>query len=272
MIDNLKIAVCQMTSIDDAKFNLFQIEKLLDQTQSQGGADIAFFPENCLYMRVIEGEKISGFSLNDAIFKDLQNLAAKYKTQLHLGSIPLRMEGKLYNSSVLVSADKVTPTYQKVHLFDITLAGEKPVRESDVFTHGRGPHVLKFEGWNLGQTICYDIRFSELFHHYAKMQVDAILTPSAFLVKTGQAHWEILLRARAIESQCYIVAPAQAGLHKGQSTGQRETYGRSMVIDPWGQVIWEAATLAPEAKVLELSHQDLEKIRRQIPMSDHRRI
>lgn len=271
MTPNLRIAICQMTSVDEAEVNFVQIQKLLESAQQQGAAEIAFFPENCLYMRLKEGEKIEGFLLTDPIFERLQKLSEKYQIQLHLGSIPLRIRGQLFNSSVLISSKEVRPTYQKMHLFDIDLVGEKPVRESDVFSHGPGPEVLTFQNWKLGQTICYDLRFSALFNHYAKLHVDAVLIPAAFLVKTGQAHWEVLLRARAIESQCYVIAAAQAGVHRGP-TGQRETYGRSMLIDPWGQVLWEAKTLEPESQVLTLSREKLDQVRGQIPMAGHRRI
>src|SRR6185312_9241342 len=205
-----------MTSVDDVEKNFLQCEKAIIEAAAQS-AKIIFFPENCLFMRIKEGEKILGLSVADPVFQKLSDLSKKHKIALHLGSVPLREDGKL------------KLTYRKIHLFDIELEGQKPIRESDVFHQGARPEILEFEGWKLGQSICYDLRFSELYQAYAKAQVDAILVPTAFLVPTGQAHWEILLRARAIESQAFVIAAAQAGNHVGVRGGQRSTYGHSLV-------------------------------------------
>lgn len=214
MSSELVVAVAQMTSIDDTDANLMQIEALLEDIFKTHKPRLVGFPENCLYMRVKEGEKIQGFSLEDSVFSRLSELAQKYETHLHLGSVPLHIEGHLYNSSMLITPrGEVRPTYQKLHLFDIQLEGQAPIRESDVFRHGQRPSVIEVDGWRIGETICYDVRFAELFSQYARKEVDLILVPAAFLVKTGEAHWEILLRARAIESQAYLMASAQGGTH-----------------------------------------------------------
>ncbi len=271
MNQNLKIAVCQMTSIDDVDENFQQMEGLIHSVPTD--FDIAFFPENCLYMRLKEGEKIPGLDLSHSVFEQLKKLASERRVSLHLGSVPLKEEDKLVNASILVTPDgAVQCTYRKIHLFDITLDGQKPIRESDVFHHGPTPAVLSMGPWKIGQTICYDLRFAELFSVYAKNSVDAILVPAAFLPQTGQAHWEILLRARAIESQCYIIAAAQAGNHVNSKGDQRKTYGHSMAIDPWGKVIAKGSSDSPEVFVLELEKAKIEAVRRQIPMQGHRRL
>jgi predicted amidohydrolase len=271
MKQNLKIIVCQMTSTDQVEANVEQIEKLIQSVSVS--AEIAFFPENCLYMRLKEGQAVPGLDLNDPIFGRLQGMAKHRKLALHLGSLPVKENGKLTNASVLISSDgEIKVTYRKMHLFDIALEGQKPIRESDVFHHGPSPAVLDVQSWKMGQTICYDLRFSELFSAYAKEKVDMILVPSAFLVKTGQAHWDVLLRARAIESQCFIVAAAQAGTHVNAQGDQRNTFGHSLVIDPWGQIIWRASSDRPEAHFLELDPNLIESVRRQIPMHFHRRL
>lgn len=261
-----------MNSVDDSSLNLTQIVGLLKQA-IESGAQVAFLPENCLYMRIKEGEAIAGLTLDDKNIQLLAEFAKKFGISVHLGSVPLLMGKLLYNSSVWISADGgIEPTYQKIHLFDIALKGQNPIRESDVFTHGTEPRILRFAGWSMGQTICYDIRFAELFNFYAKAHVDMLLVPAAFLTKTGEAHWEVLLRARAIESQTYVIAAAQAGVHHSRSGAFRETYGRSMVIDPWGRILAEAKDHAPQVLVLELKRQELDYVRRQIPMKDHRRL
>ncbi|MGZ5278594.1 MAG: carbon-nitrogen hydrolase family protein [Pseudobdellovibrionaceae bacterium] len=271
MKKNLSVIVCQMTSTDDVEANYLQIEQLIQSIPQS--ADLALFPENCLYMRLLEGQAIPGLDFQHPIFQKLGNLAQSKKIALHLGSIPLREDGKLTNASAIVKANgEIKATYRKMHLFDITLEGQAAIRESDVFNHGPNPSVLEVQDWHLGQTICYDVRFSELFSVYAKQTVDAILVPSAFLVKTGQAHWEVLLRARAIESQCYVIAAAQAGTHLSSHGGQRKTYGHSMVINPWGEILFKGSSDRPEAHFIELESTVIESVRRQIPMNSHRRL
>jgi deaminated glutathione amidase len=268
-MDILKIALAQMTSIDDVSVNTQTILSLLKKLAPSEVACI-FFPENCLYMRLREGEKIQGLELSHEAFQILADWARHNKTGIHLGSVPIRENGFLYNGTVWIDVlGDVKVTYKKIHLFDIQLENQKPIRESDVFKHGEGPQILNVEGWNLGQSICFDLRFSDLYHYYAKKHVEAILIPSAFLVKTGQAHWSVLMRARAIESQCYVIASAQAGIHKSEN-GQRETYGHSVVIDPWGSVIAELQN-SPEIQVVELQKSRIQAVRSQIPMKDHRR-
>lgn len=269
----LTIAVCQMTSIDDVDSNLMQMEDLIDRIPESAGVRAAFFPENCLYLRLKEGDIIKGLYPEDEALLALSEIAQKRRMNLHLGALPLRIENHLYNSSVhITDQGEIRPTYQKMHLFDIQLENQAPVRESDVFRHGQGPKLLDIDGWKFGETICYDVRFAELYSMYARREVDAILVPSSFLVKTGEAHWDVLLRARAIESQCYVLAPAQAGTHRGVRGGLRETYGHSLIVHPWGRIEGDLGSQGPGVLIHTLKRDELEKVRRQIPMKDHRRI
>jgi len=273
----LSLAVCQMTSTDNEQKNFEQIESLLFNTPESEHFDLICFPENSLFMRIQEGQKIEGLKLSNPVFEKVASLAKRKKAFLHFGSIPLRVDGHLRNASVLVTPEgEVKPTYYKIHLFDIDLEGQAPVRESDIYKHGDEPQILELHGWHIGQTICYDLRFSELFNYYAQHSVELILVPASFLVKTGQAHWEVLLRARAIESQAYVVAAAQAGTHKGAQANSlhslRETYGHSLIIDPWGQIVKEAKTMGPELLTFELELDRVSAVRKQIPMRHHRRM
>lgn len=271
MSDKLQILVAQMTSTDSSQANVEQIEFIVNQAKKN--PKIAFFPENSLYMRLKEGESIVGIGLGDQIWDKLKKISQAKNIILHLGSIPLREGTKLSNASIVVYPDgNIECSYRKMHLFDISLEGEKPFRESDVFTHGTEPKIFTEGKWKFGQTICYDIRFAELYNFYAKRHVDAILVPAAFLVKTGQDHWEVLLRARAIESQCYVVASAQAGLHKNSKGESRATYGHSMVISPWGDVLVKGSADSIECIEFELDRSAIEKVRKQIPMATHRRL
>lgn len=268
----MNVALLQMTSVDDVEVNLKQILTLLEQLPKNEKTDLILLPENCLFMRLKEGEKIQGFDLTEPVFATLAKKAKENNFAIHLGSLPLRMDGALFNSAVMIQADgSFKATYQKVHLFDIDLEGQKSVRESDVFRHGQGPSSFDLNTWHVGETICYDLRFSELFSRYAKLGADVIVVPSAFLVTTGKAHWEILLRARAIESQCYILAPAQAGHHQS-ARGERYTYGHSLIVDPWGQILQQGSSDKPEVLWGRLEKAKIESVRRQIPMKGHRRL
>lgn len=268
----LSVALAQMTSIDDVDGNILQMEELLSRIHPTAKVRLACFPENCLYMRTLEGEAIHPISLTEGPILRLAERARLLQMFLHLGSIPAMVGDQLFNCTVLITDQgEIKPTYQKMHLFDIHLEGQKPIRESDVFSHGHKPNVIEIDGWRLGETICYDLRFAELYSIYARQEVDAILVPSAFLVKTGEAHWDVLLRARAIESQAYVLAAAQGGTHIGKKGGVRETHGNSLIIDPWGKVISRAESW-PSVVIATLTKEQIENVRRQIPMKLHRRL
>lgn len=272
MSRELSVALVQMTSIDDVAANLEQIKNQIFQIHPSLKPRLICLPENSLYMRTKEGEAIKALRLNDSVFAELSALARKENFFIHVGSVPLDIDGKVFNSSVLITdLGGVQASYQKMHLFDIHLEGQKPIRESDVFTHGAKPSTFEIDGWKFGETICYDLRFAELYSQYAKQGVDVILIPSAFLPKTGEAHWDVLMRARAIESQAYVLAAAQGGSHIGKNGGVRETYGNSLVVDPWGQVLTRADH-SPSVILATLSKERIEVVRRQIPMKSHRRI
>jgi deaminated glutathione amidase len=271
----LNIALAQMTSVDSVEVNLKQISQMVLEANDQPEAQrprIIFFPENSLYFRIKSDEKLPQIVLDSSEFKALEHLSNDTNIHLHLTSTIYDSE-KNWNASVLISPQiGAKIIYRKIHLFDITLTGDKSIRESDVFTHGGEVTQFDIEGFKFGSSVCYDIRFSELYHKHALAHVDAIVVPAAFLVKTGMVHWEILLKARAIESQCYVVAPAQWGTHgsvKGPLT--RETFGHSMVVGPWGQSLDQKKDGIGLIYV-RLDKEESAKVRSQIPMRDHRRI
>ena len=273
----MKITLLQLNSSDDISKNLEQIVALVEShlcSQVQKKSRLFILPENSLYFRVIEGEPLKALSLNSAEIQFLQKLADANKVDLHF-TTAISDGGKVWNASVLVSPNEPAKIiYKKIHLFDIQLEGQKPIRESDFFTHGDEVTGFEIEGVRFGSSICYDLRFSELYQQLAKNKVDVILVPAAFLVKTGQAHWETLLRARAIESQAYVLASAQVGEHKTTQAGKtasRFTYGHTMAIDPWGQVV-ETKAEGVGCLDIEISLDLVQSVRRQIPMGDHRRL
>ncbi|MES2801746.1 MAG: nitrilase-related carbon-nitrogen hydrolase [Bdellovibrionota bacterium] len=277
----MKITLLQLNSSDDTSKNLEQIVNLIEthltvqnNVQPEKKTRLFILPENSLYFRIIEGEALKPITLDSIEIQRLQKLCDTQKIDLHFTTAMLD-QGKVWNASVLVSPNEPAKIiYKKIHLFDIQLEGQKAIRESDFFTHGEEVTGFEVEDLRFGSSICYDLRFSELYRQLAKSQVDVILVPAAFLVKTGQAHWETLLRARAIESQAYVLAPSQVGEHKTTQVGKtaaRFTYGHSMVVDPWGQVV-QCKAEGVGCLDIEISLELVRSVRRQIPMSDHRRL
>mgnify|MGYP003612102912 CR=1 FL=1 len=255
----LNVCVAQMQSGENVDDNIKQICELLQQAPD---ADLVIFPENSLFLRMHRTGVIPEITLEHTAFTTLQKVVEQMAAVVLLGSVPLMEEGRRTNAMVkLEKGVKPTVVYRKIHLFDVDVVGHDPVRESADFTAGQTPEILDVMGWKLGLSICYDLRFSELYKFYAAQHVDAILIPSAFLVPTGRDHWHVLLRARAIESQCYVLAPAQAG----------SRYGHSLIVDPWGKVM---AELDQGVGVLKqsLAKHVISKVRQQIPMKMHRKL
>jgi predicted amidohydrolase len=258
-----------MTSTDRLAANMdFVVEAY--QKAARDKAQLVVFPENSLFFRIQSGSSLQGPAWNGPELKRLSALVDEHKSAMMLTTALKGPSGKFNNSTLLFEAGReLRVVYSKIHLFDVDVPGAPPVRESDHFSAGENPAIVEIDGWKFGLTICYDLRFPELFLRYAQ-QVDCILVPSAFLVPTGEAHWHVLMRARAIESQCFVAAPAQAGEHI--SSGQkRQTYGHSLVIDPWGRILTEL-TGGTEVKTVELQKDQIASVRRQIPMAAHRRL
>jgi predicted amidohydrolase len=272
-MNDLNIAILQLCSTDEVAGNQREILEVMGYLKEPSSLDVVFMPENSLYIRIDRSQQHEGLLAGDPVFAPFQQFAKRHQCHLLFGSNPMQSENGIANSTVWINSkgEVITP-YTKIHLFDVDVEGQKPVRESDDFVAGGLPAIIEIEGWRIGLSICYDIRFSELFLHYAKQGVDLIAIPSAFLQPTGEAHWQVLQRARAIESQCYVVSSAQAGRHQSESTGSvRHSYGHSIVVDPWGRVM---ADLGVEvgSQQLTLKKELLSKVRAQIPMANHRRL
>ena len=263
------MAACQMQSTDDPDANKNQVREFLRKLEK---VDLVSFPENSLFFRIRAGEKFLGFSKDDPFFVELSDWAKKNQACIHLGSVALKSENaKLLNATVWIDhAGQISFPYSKIHLFDVDVEGEKPVRESDTFAAGTDPAIVQLKDWKIGLSICYDLRFSELYLNYAKAQVDLILIPSAFLVTTGAAHWHSLIRARAIEAQAYIVAAAQGGEHLSKSGDKRHTYGHSLMVGPWGEILAEGSDR--NTIIQTFSKEKISQVRKQIPMQSHRRL
>lgn len=270
--DRLRVAILQLNSVDSVEKNIQEILKKAAKITEP--VDLICLPENSLFLRLDSKTALPRLNAQSLDWSVFQKLADEKDAGIMLGSVPWEQDGDLFNSTLFFrpGGKGLEVLYHKVHLFDVDVPGAPAVRESDVFKHGDKACVLDWRGWKLGLTICYDLRFSDLFLYYAKQAVDVILVPSSFLVPTGKAHWHTLLKARAIESQAYIVAAAQAGEHRSSSKPDlvRETYGHSLVVDPWGQVIVDHE-LKQDVSTIVLEKALIEKVRRQIPMAGHRR-
>ena len=188
-------------------------------------------------------------------------LASELGIHILLGSVPVPDGGKLRNRSVLIGPSGVLARYTKMHLFDVDVSETESWRESATYRAGDSPVTAEIGDARLGLAICYDLRFAELFRHYARAGCHIITVPAAFTVPTGQAHWHVLLRARAIETGAFILAPAQGGTHQDG----RSTYGHSLVVDPWGEVVAELAHDEPGVLMADLDLARVADARRRIP-------
>ena len=262
----LKAAVIQMNSGDDCVANLDEALGLLSAAVNDG-AQLLVLPENFLCF----GN--SGLArLNeqlDGILVQLKAFTREHQVALVAGSIAhasLEKPGYYFSRSLLINPlGGIEAAYDKCHLFDVDVADEHArYRESDTYLAGREAVSATVLGHKLGMSICYDLRFPNLYQALRAQGADLITVPSAFTAVTGKAHWEILLRARAIETQCFVLAANQVGDHgKG-----RQTWGHSMIIDPWGEILVECDA-GPGYGIAELNLQRLQEIRSAIPVQMH---
>ena len=233
-----KVAAIQMTSSHLIAENLAAAGELLREAKDLG-CDIACLPENFSFIGLRDADKLQVAETDGtgAVQSFLSDTARKLRMWILGGTIVIRgdTERRVANSSLLIDADgKRVARYDKIHLFDVTIPGrDEQYRESTHVTPGRESVIADTPVGKLGLSVCYDMRFPELYRDLVSQGAEWLAMPAAFTVPTGRAHWETLLRARAIENLCYVVAPAQTGTH----TSGRETYGDSLIVDYWGQVL-----------------------------------
>ena len=234
----MKVAALQMTSGADVQTNLEQARTSLEEA-ARLGAQLAVLPENFAFMGLADADKraVAEAEGSGPIQDFLARTAARLQMWIVAGTIPLRAgaDGRVAAASVVYRSDG-TPAarYDKIHLFDVDIPARKEsYRESAHVAPGSRPQVVDTPAGRLGLSVCYDIRFPELYRALSAAGAQILSVPSAFTAPTGRAHWETLLRARAIENLCYVIAPAQSGFH----ANGRETYGDSMVVDYWGRIL-----------------------------------
>jgi len=268
MSDLLRIGLVQMNSRSDKSENLAVAERLIEEAARQG-AELVALPEYVNFLGPRELHEANAEPIPGPTAERFAALARRYGIYLLGGSILERsaIPGKYYNTSVLFAPDgEIIASYRKIHLFDVDLTGNVTSNESATILPGDRLVTAEVAGHVVGLTICYDLRFPELYRLLALDGAELILVPAAFTLYTGKDHWHTLLRARAIENQCYVAAPAQIGPH---DPGQ-QCYGHSLVADPWGTVIAEAINRVGVV-VTTLDFAYLREVRAQLPSLANRR-
>ncbi len=259
-------AAIQMSAGDDVDTNLRQADTLVRRAADRG-AVLVVLPEVFAWRGARAGEAAAASPIPGLVSDFLCALAAELRIVLVGGSFLERAPegGKSYNTCLVVDADgAIRASYRKIHLFDVDLPGQVCVRESDTRAAGREPVTATTTLGTLGLSICYDLRFPELYRRLAAAGATIITIPSAFTFFTGAAHWEPLLRARAIENQVYVIAPNQTG----KSPHGFADYGNSMIVDPWGTVLARAAE-GPQVITAEIDTEHLARVRREMPCQQH---
>lgn len=263
-------AAIQMTSQPDLARNLTQAEELIELAVRQG-AELIGLPENFSFL----GQEEEKIKLADAIVlkteKFLKTMAQRFQVTLLGGGFPVPVAedgSKAYNTASLITPDGIeVARYQKVHLFDVDVPDGNTYQESSTVKAGNSfPPVYNSETLGkLGVSICYDVRFPELYRYLSQQGADVLFIPAAFTAYTGKDHWKVLLQARAIENTCYVIAPAQTGNHYER----RYTHGHAMIIDPWGVILADAGD-KPGVAIAEINPTRLQQVRQQMPSLQHR--
>ena len=261
-------AAIQMTSKPDLDLNLTEAEELIDLAVRQG-AELVCLPENFSFLGPEEEKIKQAEAIARASEQFLKTIAQRFQITILGGGFPIPSEDdKAYNTALLIDRNgKELARYYKAHLFDVNLPDGNTYRESSTVMAGKElPPVYHSEALGtLGVSVCYDVRFPELYRYLSREGADILFIPAAFTAYTGKDHWQILIQARAIENTCYAIAPAQTGNHYGT----RNTYGHALIVDPWGTVIADAGD-KPGVAIAEISPQCLARVRAQMPSLKHR--
>ncbi len=266
---SFKAACVQLRSGEDVGENIRDASRLIAEAAS-GGAKFIATPENTALMAADGGAKLAS-SFDEAHDPALPAFTAQARelgVWLLIGSLAIKVPGgKTANRSFLIGPDgSIRARYSKIHLFDVDLKTGESYRESDTVAGGEEAVLADTEWGKLGLSICYDIRFARLYRELSKKGAFAFTVPSAFTVPTGEAHWHVLLRARAIENGAFVIAPAQGGTHQNG----RKTYGHSLIVDPWGTVLAEAGT-EPGVIFADIDQRLATEAREKLPSLKHDR-
>lgn len=235
------VACLQVNATPDIAANIADMSRLVREAAAKG-AQLIMMPENAVMMDFGRSNIIAKAMPHDThvALKAFQQLAAELRVWLHCGTLGVTLgNGKLANRTYVLRPDgAIAAQYDKIHMFDVDLGGGESYNESATFQPGTQATFVDLPWGRLGLTVCYDLRFPQLYRHLAQAGTHFLTVPAAFTQKTGEAHWHVLLRARAIETGCYVFAPAQTGTH----AGGRKTFGHALIINPWGEVVVDAGT------------------------------
>ena len=271
----MKAALLQITSGDDPAANLAMVSAMVAQAAA-AGAGFVLTPEvtNVVTSNRAQRDKVVQTQDDDITLAGLQAQAAELGIWLSIGSLLIKTgdaDGRVANRSFLIDPmGAIAAQYDKIHLFDVTVSPTETYRESAGVRPGNRAVVTQTPFGTVGLTVCYDVRFPQLHRALAHAGAEIILQPAAFSTVTGAAHWEPLLRARAIETGCFVLAAAQTGLHPSSTGETRRTYGHSMAISPWGEVLVDAG-VDPGISYLDLDIEQVKQARTRIPALDHDR-
>jgi deaminated glutathione amidase len=266
-------AAVQMTSVPDLSKNLAQAEELI-QLAVNRGAELVCLPENFSFLGDEEAKTQQAQEIATQSLKFLEIMSQRYQITLLGGGFPVPQSpespdsGKLFNTAVLMGKDgQELARYHKMHLFDVNLPDGNTYQESAIIKAGTDAPPIYFSDrlGNLGLSVCYDVRFPELYRYLSMKGANVLFVPAAFTAYTGKDHWQVLLQARAIENTCYIIAPAQVGKHNPR----RQSHGHAMIIDPWGLILADAGD-SPGVAIAPIEPSRLEQVRRQMPSLQHR--
>jgi deaminated glutathione amidase len=272
----VKTALLQITSSDTPSDNLRMVRAMMHEAAAQG-AGFILTPEitNCVSSNRERQRAVLSPEDEDETLAGLRDEASQLGVWLSIGSLGIKTgdaDGRFANRSFLIAPDgTISARYDKIHMFDVNVSETETYRESAGYRPGDRAVVVKTPFATLGLTICYDVRFAHLHRALAKAGAEVILVPAAFSPVTGAAHWEPLLRARAIETGCWVLAPAQTGLHPASvEQPPRRTYGHSLIVSPWGEVLADAGT-EPGIITVDLDRDQVTQARKRIPALTHDR-
>ncbi len=261
----MRIGLAQLNSRGDKSRNMalaeVQIRKLADE-----GAGLVMLPEHTDFIGPDHEKRGQAESIdNSSWLEAIGTLASSLQLYIHIGSFLERDEDKIYNTAVVIdSSGEIVATYRKIHLFDVEIPGGRTYLESEIISPGNKTTLFTIGDFIFGMATCYDLRFPELFRSLMHQGANVLLLPAAFTRETGEEHWELLLRARAVENQCWVAAVGQWGT----APPNHDSYGNSMVINPWGKVITRASD-GISIVCAEIELQTVQSIRTTFPANDH---
>lgn len=267
----LKVSMVQMNSGNNIERNFMTVKRFISRAV-YSGSDLIVFPEVFLYRGSVKRRKDAAERICSKIIPELSRIAGQKGIAILCGTIPEKspVEGKYYSTSILIDkSGKKIGKYRKIHLFDVNIKNKLISKESWYLLPGRKTLVCEAGGAGIGFAICYDLRFPEMFRKLVDKGARIIVLPADFSRVTGEAHWKALIRARAIENQVFMVCPNQWG--RNPDSG-KESYGHSMIVDPWGNIIAEAGLKGNRLLTAEMDFINQKKIRQELPCLKHRKL